>query len=213
MRVDHPLPQYTQSPHLDYDPAMTRLMVRSTLFAAILSALAAQGAIAQAGAAPWSRIIVTPQVGVVVDHSASAERNVLASLTAEMPISSVFSVATEWTRPYGGYAQYVCAIEGDCFIGAELRSSGAVGVTVRPVRLGPLEPYAGVSGGAARWARNSESGVAGMAAMRAGVDVAVAGPFGVRADLVRRWAWADTPGSMPLRTDMISIGARYAFRR
>jgi hypothetical protein len=193
---------------------MTRSTVRSTLLAAIVSAVAAQGATAQAGGAPWSRIIVAPQLGVVVDHSASAERNVLASLSAEMPIGSAFSVAAEWTRPYGGYALHVCpAIEGDCFIGAELRSSGAVGVTVRPVRLGPLEPYAGVSGGAARWARNSESGVAGMAAMRAGVDVAVAGPFGVRADLVRRWAWADTPGSTPLRTDMVSIGARYAFRR
>jgi hypothetical protein len=193
---------------------MTRFLVRSGLLAAMLSAVAAQGATAQADGAPRSRIIVAPQLGLVVDHSASAERNVLASLTAEVPIGSAFSVTAEWTRPYGGYVEYGCrAIEGDCFTGAELRSSGAVGLTVRPMRLGPLEPYAGVSGGAARWARNSESGVAGMAVMRAGLDVAVAGPFGVRADVVRRWAWADTPGSMPLRTDMVSIGARYAFRR
>jgi hypothetical protein len=187
---------------------MTRFLVCSTLFAAVLSAVATQDAAAQADG-----ITIAPQVGVVVDHSRNAERNVLASVVAEMPVARGWSVTAEWTRPYGGYAERVCAIEGDCFIGAELRSSGAVGVMVRPVRLGPLQPYAGVSGGAARWARNSESGVARMALMRAGLDVTVAGPLGLRADLVRRWAWAETPGTTPLHTDMISIGARYAFRR
>lgn len=193
---------------------MTRSIARSTHLAAFLSAVVAQGAAAQADGAPWSRIIVAPQVGVVVDHSAGAERNVLASVVAEMPVGSGFSVAAEWTRPYGGYAERVCpAIEAECNIGAELRSAGALGVMVRPVRLGPLEPYAGVSGGAVRWARYSESGVARMASVHAGLDVHVAGPFGVRADLARRWAWTERPGTTPVRTDMVSVGARYAFRR
>ncbi|HEX6367859.1 MAG TPA: hypothetical protein VF006_02925 [Longimicrobium sp.] len=193
---------------------MTRFLVRSLLLAVAVSAASMQGASAQEGPVPRARIIVAPQVGAVVDHSRGAELNVLASLVAEMPIGSGWSVAAEWTRPYGGYIERLCmASEAECETGAELRSSGALGVMVRPVRLGPLEPYAGVAGGAVRWARESRSGVARMASARAGLDVHVLGAFGLRADLVRRWAWTETPGATPLHTDMISLGARFSFGR
>lgn len=139
----------------------------------------------------------------------------LAALVAEMSVGRGWSLAAEWTRPYGGYAIRVCpAVEGvECVIGAELRSTGAVGVMARPVRVGPLEPYAGVSVGAARWAYEWDSGVAPMAAARAGLDVRIAGPVGLRADFVRRVAWTDTPNGSPMHTDMLSLGMRFALRR
>lgn len=84
---------------------------------------------------------------------------------------------------------------------------------MRPLRVGPLEPYAGVSGGVARWVRISERGVAPMAALRAGLDLRVAGPFGVRADIVRRVTWADTPDASPMHADVFSLGAWFAVRR
>lgn len=192
---------------------MTRFLVRTAFLAVAVSAAAVQGASAQD--APRTRVIVAPQVGAVVGHSRGAEANVLASLVAELPVGGGFSLAAEWTRPYGGYAIHACPALADfeCEIGAELRSSGAVGVMVRPVRLGPLEPYAGASVGAARWAFNWDSGIAPMAVARAGVDLQIAGPVGVRADLVRRVAWTDTPNGSPMHTDMFSLGARIAFRR
>lgn len=194
---------------------MIRLLVRSTLLVASLSAVASSAALAQTEGAPWSRIILAPQVGAVVDHSRGAEVNVLASVVGEMPVGRGISVAAEWTRPYGGYAIRVCPSlpSHECFVGAELRSSGSLGVMVRPVRLGSLEPYAGISAGAVRWAYEYESGVAPMATARAGLDVHVIGPVGLRGDLVRRWAWTETPGASPIHTDMFSIGARVAIRR
>lgn len=193
---------------------MTRFLVRSALLAAAVSASAGSSA-AQEGGALRTRATLTPQVGAVVDHSPGGEANVLASLVAEVPVGRGWSLAAEWTRPYGGYALRSCPSLPDfeCTIGAELRSSGAVGVMVRPVCLGPLEPYAGVSAGAARWAYQFDSGVAPMAAVRAGVDVRVAGPVGVRADVVRRVAWTGTLNGSPMHTDMLSLGARIAFRR
>jgi hypothetical protein len=192
---------------------VSRFVARSLLFSVSLAAFSTQGLAAQAGAFP--RVIVAPQVGAVVGHSSGSDANVAASVVAEMPVGRGWSLAAEWTRPYGGYAQRVClAIEDvPCVIGAELRSAGGIGVVVRPVRVGPFEPYAGVSGGAARWARNDDSGVAPLASLRAGLDVHVAGPFGLRADLVRRVAWTDTPNGSPMHVDMFSVGARFAFRR
>jgi hypothetical protein len=191
---------------------MPRFLVRAALLAIAVSA-AVQEAYAQD--APRTRVVVAPQVGAVVSHSRGGEANVLAALVAEMPVGGGFSLSAEWTRPYGGYAIRACApMPGfECEIGAELRSSGAVGVLVRPVRLGPLEPYAGISAGAARWAFNRESGIAPMAVARAGLDLQIAGPVGLRADLVRRVAWTDTPNGSPMHTDMLSLGARIAFRR
>lgn len=190
---------------------MTRFLVRSTLLA--VAAAAAQGASAQD--APRTRVIVAPQVGAVVSHSRGAEVNILASIVAEMPVGGGWPLAAEWTRPYAGYALRACPSLPDfeCEIGAELRSSGAVGVMVRPVRVGPLEPYAGVSVGVARWAYDRDSGIAPMATARAGLDLQIAGPVGLRADLVRRVAWTDTPNGSPMHTDMLSLGARIAFRR
>ena len=195
---------------------MTRLLVRSAVLAASVAAVAAQDVSAQTGDDAGTRVIVTPQVGAVVGHSRGGEVNAAATLVAEMPLGRGWSVAAEWMRPYGGYALRACPSlpdGGECVIGAELRSAGGVGVMVRPFRLGPLEPYAGVSAGAVRWAYNWDSGVSPMAALRAGVDLQVAGPFGLRADLVRRVAWTDTPNGSPLHTDMLSLGARIAFRR
>lgn len=194
---------------------MTRLLVRSTLLAASLSAFAASAALSQTEGAPRTRVILAPQMGAVVDHSRGAELNVLASVVAEMPMGRGWSLAGEWTRPYGGYAMRACPSlpNHECFVGAELRSSGSLGVMVRPVRVGSFEPYAGVSAGAVRWAYEFESGVAPMASARAGLDMHVVGPVGLRGDLVRRWAWTETPGATPIHTDMISVGARFAFRR
>ena len=170
---------------------------------------------AQEGGAPRTRAIVTPQIGAVVNHSRGGELNVLASLVAEMPVGRGVSLAAEWTRPYGGYALRVCPgfEASECYVGAELRSSVAAGVMVRPGRLGPLEPYAGVSAGAARWAYEFDSNIAPMAVARAGLDVQIAGPVGLRADLVRRVAWTGTPNGSPMHADMVSLGARIAFRR
>jgi hypothetical protein len=192
---------------------MPRFLLRSALLAASLAS-AAPPAFAQVDGAPRTRAIVTPQVGAVIGHSRGGEANVLASLMAEMPVGRGFSLAAEWTRPYGGYAIRACpATSFECDIGAELRSTGAVGVIARPVRVGPLEPYAGVSVGAARWAYDWNSGIAPMAVARAGLDVRIAGPVGLRADLVRRAAWTGTRNGSPMHTDMFSLGARIAFRR
>jgi hypothetical protein len=193
---------------------MHRSLVRTLLCAAVLSA-AASGLAAQAGVASTPRLIVAPQVGPVVNHSRGGQLNVTASLVAEMPLGRGWSVAAEWTRPYGGYAERVCASHPgyDCIVGAELRSSGGVGVMARPVRVGSFEPYAGISAGAVRWARFNESGVAPMASFRAGLDVRVHGPFALRADVVRRVAWAGTPEGDPLSVDIVSLGAAFALRR
>jgi hypothetical protein len=189
---------------------MIRSLVRSIVFAASISAVFAQDVAAQT-ARP--RIVLAPQVGAVVSHSRGGEVSASAGLVAEVPVGRGWSVAGEWSRPYGAYAIPVCNVtQGPCVIGTELRVSGSLGVMVRPFDLGRLEPYAGVSAGAVRWSRPDESGVSPMASLRAGVDLQIAGPFGLRADLVRRVAWTDTPNGSPLHADMLSLGARIAFR-
>jgi hypothetical protein len=194
---------------------MTRFFVRSVLLAITVFAVPMQEASAQEAATPRTRVLVAPQVGAVVGTSKGAEVNAIASVVAEVPIGSGVAFAAEWVRPYGGTAVRTCRFEADdeCVIGAEVRSAGTIGLTLRPVRLGPLEPYAGVSAGVARWVRNEEWGVGPSAAVRAGLDVRVIGPVGVRADVVRRLAWANMRYGVPLRTDVLSLGARIAFRR
>lgn len=191
---------------------MMRQLVRSAVLA--VAAVTARGVSAQTGEGGRARIIVAPQVGAVVSHSRGAQENAAATLVAEVPLGRGWSVAAEWMHPYGSYALQACPPfpGAGCVIGAELRSAGSVGVVVRPLRLGPLEPYAGVSTGIVRWAYNWDSGLAPMAALRTGIDLQVAGPFGLRAELVRRVAWTDSPNGSPLHTDMVSVGARIAFR-
>lgn len=190
---------------------MTRSPVRSIVFAAAITAVCAQGLAAQA--AP-PRVILAPQVGAVVSHSRGGQVSAAAGLVAEVPVGRGWSVAGEWSRPYGAYAITVChAAAFECTSGTQLRVSGSLGVMVRPFRVGRLEPYAGISGGAVRWEHVSVSGVSPMASLRAGLDLQVTGPFGLRADLVRRMAWTDAPNGSPVRADMLSLGARIAFRR
>ena len=193
---------------------MIRLLVRSALLGASL-ATAAPGVLAQTESAPRTRLLVAPQVGGVVRTSTGGEVSALASVIAEAPVGSGLWLAAEWVRPYGGTAGRVCDFTeaGECIIGAEVRSAGGIGVTMRPVRLGPLEPYAGVSAGVARWVRNEEWAVGPMAAVRAGLDVRVIGPVAVRADVVRRAVWAQMKYGLPLHTDVLSLGARIAVRR
>lgn len=194
---------------------MHRSVVRILSLAVLLGAAAAQDLAAQADAGARPRWIVAPQVGGVVSHSRGAEVNAAASVIVEMPVGRGWSVSAEWTRPYGGFAERACPfVDASCAIGAELRSAGAVGVMARPFRVGPFAPYAGVSGGVVRWTRSfHESGVAPLTALRAGVDVRVVGPVGLRADVVRRVAWTDAPTGSPLRADMFSLGARIDIRR
>jgi hypothetical protein len=191
---------------------MIRRLVRFALLAAVA---AAPEAVAQAEGTPRTRLLVAPQVGGVVHTSTGGEVSALVSVTAEAPVGSGLWIAAEWVRPYGGTAGRACDFTetGECIIGAEVRSAGGLGVTMRPVRLGPFEPYAGVSAGVARWVRNDEWAVGPMAAVRAGLDVRVIGPVGLRADLVRRAVWAQMKYGLPLHTDVLSLGAHIAVRR
>lgn len=188
---------------------MHRSVVRTAFAAALL--LAAKGLSAQA--AP--RALLVPQIGAAVHHSDGADVTTMASLAAELPVGAGWSLMAEGTLAMGDYAMTACPFRpGEpCLIPAAIRSGAAAGVVVRPFRLGRLAPYAGVSAGVARWERNDDTGTAPLASLRAGVDVRVAGPFGVRADLVRRLAWTDTPRGSPLYADVLSLGASFAFRR
>ena len=162
-----------------------------------------------------TRLILAPQVGGVVAHSEGAEADAFGSLVAEVQAGRRWSLSAEATTSMSRDVIRACPSlpEAVCRIGTDLRTAAAAGVVMRGPRLAVLEPYAGVSGGVARWSRVDERGYAPLAAARAGLDLRVVGPFGVRADFTRRMVWADTPEGSPLHTDVFSLGAWYAVRR
>jgi hypothetical protein len=188
---------------------MHRPLVRTAIAAALL--LVADGLEAQA----TPRALLVPQIGAAIHHSDGADVTTMASLAAEVPVGAGWSLMAEGMTAMADYAITACPFRpGEpCLIRAAIRSGAAAGVVVRPFRLGRVEPYAGVSAGVARWERNDDMGTAPLASLRAGVDVRVAGPFGVRADLVRRLAWTDTPSGSPLYADVFSLGASFALQR
>lgn len=196
-------PISTLSPHLMMKP---------------LSPLAAAAALVLLSASPVSsqaRAVLVPQVGAIVNWAEGTDASAMASLTAELPLGGGVSLTAEATTALFDYASWACPSlpEAVCVIPAAIRQGAAVGVVAHPVRTRALSLYAGGSAGAARWTRNEEDGTAPMASLRAGMDVQVAGPFGIRAELVRRIVWAEVPGVSSLRADVFSLGARFALRR
>jgi hypothetical protein len=185
-------------------------MHRFSIVAAVVLLLSAGELEAQSG----TRLILAPQVGGVVAHSQGAEADAFGSLVAEVQAGRGWSLSAEATTSMSNEAIRVCHQFSDpCTVGTDIRSAAAAGVVMRGPRLSVLEPYAGVSGGVARWSRVDERGYAPLAAARAGLDLRVVGPFGVRADFTRRMVWADTPEGSPLHTDVFSLGAWFAVRR
>jgi len=189
--------------------AMLRTFARSVSAAAALLLLADNLA---AQTAPAPRILLVPQVGLAMNQSESPDLRSMASFMAEMPVSRRVSLMAEGTAALRARLLYVC-IDSPCSVPTEIRSGLAAGVVVRPFQLGRVTPYAGASTGVARWNRYEERGTAPLASLRAGVDVRIAGPFGVRADLVRRIVWAEDADVSPVRADVLSIGASFALRR
>jgi hypothetical protein len=188
---------------------MLRSLVCSVSAATLL--LLADGLAAQSAGSP--RLLVVPQVGAAVHQSADAQVMTMASLAAEVPVGRGVSLMVEGTAALTDQMLEVCLDTAVCAAPTGIRSGATAGVVVRPFQLGRVTPYAGVSGGVARWAREDLRGTAPLASLRAGVDVRVAGPFGVRADLVRRIVWADESDESPVRADVLSIGASFALRR
>jgi hypothetical protein len=180
-------------------------------FAAALVLLTASPVAAQGGA----RAVLVPQVGAVVNWAEGTDASAMASFTAELPLGGAWSLTAEATTALGKDLLWVCpSLPGAlCVIPAAIRQGGAVGVVAQPIRTRALAVYAGVSAGAARWTRQEDADVAPMASLRAGMDVQVAGPFGIRAEVVRRIVWVDVPDVSTLRADVFSIGARFALPR
>jgi len=189
---------------------MLRTFIRSVSAAAALLLLANSLA---AQTAPAPRILLVPQVGAAVHQSPSADVTTMASLAAEMPVWRSVSLTAEGITALREPLLHVCIDDVLCSTPTGIRSGVAAGVLVRPFQLGPVSPYAGASGGVARWDRYEERGTAPLASLRAGVDVRVAGPFGVRGDLVRRIVWSEEADSSSIHADMLSIGASFALRR
>lgn len=192
---------------------MRHSLVRSMCAAAALALLAAPALHAQATIPTTPRIILTPHAGLVVGHSQGAAEAAFATVTAEMPLGGGWSATAEGMGNLSKYAIRVCAVQANegCRMPTDMRWAGSVGVTARPFTLGPISPYAGVSGGAARWEQNGVFGTGPMAVARAGVDVRVAGPVGVRADVARRYVWVD--GADDFRADVFSLGASFSVGR
>lgn len=185
-------------------------LVRSVFAAAVLLLLA-DGLAAQS----TPRALLVPQVGAAVYSSDDTDVTTMGSLAVELPVGRGWSLMAEGMAALYDHILWACpAIPGEpCRIPTDIRAGAAAGVVVRPFGLGRLQPYAGVSAGVARWERNDDTGTAPLASLRAGVDLRVAGPFGVRVDLARRLAWTHTPGGDPLIADVFSVGASYALRR
>ena len=160
----------------------------SSSAAAALVLLASPPLAAQSGA----RTVLVPQVGAIVNAAQGTDASAMASLMAELPLGSGVSLTAEATTALGSEALWACPnLPGAlCVIPGAIRQGAAAGVVVHPVQTRALSMYLGASGGAAWWTRNEESGSAPMASLRAGMDVQVAGPLGVRAELVRRIVWA-----------------------
>ncbi|HYW11261.1 MAG TPA: hypothetical protein VE871_04870 [Longimicrobium sp.] len=185
---------------------MLRAFVRSASAAAFL--LLAEGLAAQS--AP--RVLVVPQVGTAVRNSFSMDQASMASLMAEWRPSRFFSLTAEGTAALGDPVRQRCSGLASCFVPATIRSGASAGVVVRPFQLGPLAPYAGASLGMARWEQGPWRGNAPLTTLRAGVDVRIAGPFGVRADVARRSFRSEEVGDTPSYTDVVSVGTSFAVR-
>lgn len=183
---------------------MLRAFVRSASAAAFL--LLAQGLAAQS----TPRVVVVPQVGAAVGSSFSMEKTSMATLTAEWRPSRFFALSAEGTMALGDPARRWCLAASSCFVPATIRTGASAGVVVRPFQLGPVGPYAGASLGMARWEQDAWGGNAPMGTLRAGVDVRIAGPFGLRVDAARRTVWSEEIGDTPAYTDVVSLGTSFA---
>ena len=188
---------------------MHRPLVRSALAAALL--LLPDGLAAQAADPP--RALLVPQVGAAVHQSRSSQMTSMASLAVELPVGHGVSLMAEGTAALTDHLLTVCWDSAVCAAPTGIRSGATAGVVVRPFQLGRLAPYAGVSAGVARWARADFRGTGPLASLRAGVDARITGPFGVRADLVRRILWSDEADFSPVYADVLSVGASFALRR
>lgn len=188
---------------------MRNAFVRSLSAAALL--LLADGLAAQS---VLPRAMVVPQIGATFHQSRSSDVTIIASLAAEVPVARGVSVMAEGMMSTTDYLLRVCFDSlSVCSAPTGLRSGVTAGLLARPFRLGRVAPYAGVSGGVARWARGQTNGNAPLASLRAGVDVQVAGPVGVRADLSRRLLWSDQADYSPVYADVLSLGASFSLRR
>lgn len=186
---------------------MHRLLVHS--LAAVLLLLA-NGLVAQT--AP-PRSLLVPQFGAVVRNSEGDAFTTMASLAGELAVGRRVAVMAEGTTALMDPAIIVCHdVTSVCRATTGIRAGAAAGVVVRPFQLGRFSPYAGASAGVARWARDGFRGMSPLTSVRAGVDVRVAGPFGVRADLVRRTIWP-YEDERSVHADVFSLGAAYALRQ
>jgi hypothetical protein len=185
---------------------MLRALVRSVSVAALL--LLAEGLAAQS----TPRVLLVPQVGAAVRNSFSMDQGSMASVMAEWRLLRFFSLTAEGTAALGDPVRRRCSDVASCFDPATIRTGAAAGVVVRPFQLGPVAPYAGASLGVARWEQADWDGSAPLATFRAGVDVRIAGPFGVRADVARRTFWSEEVGDTPSYTDVVSVGTSFAVR-
>ncbi|HST60326.1 MAG TPA: hypothetical protein VLK84_16585 [Longimicrobium sp.] len=186
---------------------MLRALVRSASASAFL--LLAEGLAAQS--AP--RVVVVPQVGTAVRNSFDMEQASMASLMAEWRPFRFLALTAEGTAALGDPKRHHCSGTASCFAPATIRSGATAGVVIRPFQLGPVAPYAGASLGVARWEQAEWGGNAPLATLRAGVDVRIAGPFGVRADVARRTVWSEEIGDTPAYTDVVSLGTSFAVGR
>jgi hypothetical protein len=187
---------------------------RSSVAAAAALLLSVHGLAAQTAASAGRRVVLVPQLGVV-NWSREANDPVMASLAAELPIGSVWSLTAEGTTALDEHLMSMCPNRSgdECIIPTTLRGGVSAGVQVQPVSLWRLAPYVGVSAGFARWMRQDDSGLAPLASVRAGLDLRIVERLGVRANLVRRFAWTETPHGSPLHADVFSIGASVAIGR
>lgn len=169
---------------------------------------------AQAGSPGPSRVLLVPQLGVPVGGNQGSSFVPSAAIVAELPLTRRWSLSVEGMAALGEES-WVCLHQpGDpCNIPTSLRFGLSAGIVAQPGRVGPLAPFAGVSAGAVRWRRSSESGDAPMASLRAGLDVQIAGSVGARLEFVRRIAWTGTRHGSPLHANAVSVGARFALRR
>lgn len=192
---------------------MHRSLVRSLSAGAALLVLA-DGLAAQAPAS--TRVLLVPQMGAIVHPSEHADATPMASLAVEVPVGRGWSLMAEGTAATTDYLLRVChGALASCTAPTGIRGGAAAGVVVRPLQRGRLQPYAGMSAGVARWVEGGERGNGPLASVRAGVDVRVAGPFGVRADLVRRVLWSGLGEAeyASVHADVVSLGASFALRR
>jgi hypothetical protein len=189
---------------------MSHRLIRSfcaaTALLLLADGLAAQGR-------PAVRLI--PQAGTTIHHSRGVTAASMGALAVEVPVWRGVSLTAEGTAALRDHPPTIRCNDAiaSCWSPMGIRSGYSAGVMVHPFRIGPVAPYAGVSAGRAQWVHDVWSGDAPMASYRAGLDVRVAGPLGVRADLARRVVWSDESGYSALRSDVLSVGASFSLGR